>query len=361
MDKCPKENIIQTYKAKTKYIDVYPQDSSGTIDGVDFYDYYLYAKKYPVNPDADLDISIGATSVSGGKVRFNLYPPTTNLAAGDYVYQVKAVNPYKEAIIASDTFKIFESLETDYTVEGVTINPSVKIFTVHDLSINASVLCDPIWTSTSPSWLTLSPDNDVGDSSIVVTAYNPSLTNYTGQIVVTNIYGVSDTMDVSFYYSAFVFTPSAWTFTPDTSITVDVSTSAINDWNIPYIPSWLTIDVSYGTGPGSFILEASIVTNKTPEDVSALSTYSYETAMDVSFYYSTTLTVDRADPYPFNLDNSFMVLSIVSSILNIFPSTSSHLLPLLPYNFIITFNLGIKTSMSFPSTLFSSYFFANYG
>ena len=83
-------NKIIGFQNNSKDLVAIVYDSSGNLYDLSGYDAYLYMQKYPPRESNPLDVSISATSLdaSAGSILFNLSQSDTNLAKGDYVYEV---------------------------------------------------------------------------------------------------------------------------------------------------------------------------------------------------------------------------------------------------------------------------------
>jgi hypothetical protein len=314
------DNKLVQWRAKSHQIDVFLNDASGKTSILSECNGYFYAKKYPVDNSADLDISIGQYSkdISKGLITFYLLPAITDISAGDYLYevQIKDSNNHKITVL-QDRFSVSDSMELSYSDLPLSVIPASHLFTIWDESEDYSVTSLAQWETVSkPDWIEMSPSNGTSSTDGSINKSDSDLSNRTGSILLRNAVGNEAVIDVSFYYSDLVLNPSSFTFTPNSSVLIDVSTSDINSWVLSGIPSWLAYDISSGTGASSILLEASIITNKVKETIDVDSDYSYPKTLDVSFYFSSTLSVDSSNPFPFSLDTRNHTFTVTTGSLN---------------------------------------------
>jgi hypothetical protein len=282
-------NRIVQWRAKEKQVDVFVNDASGLIS-IDALDAYFYAKKYPIRSTADLDISIGHSSkdLTNGKFTFNLYTIVTDISVGDYVYEVvlddKSNNKFT---VVQDRFTILNSLDLSYPTPFASLSPDSYTFYPCDLSTRFTIDtgAGAGWTLTMPSWLTATPTIGAGSSSplIEVNTFGTSIPY--AQVIMTNPWGANLSVDVSYYVTSISLDISSFTFTPfNASTYAHITTGSINKWAITNIPSWLTVNPSYGTGDASVLLTADVSVLHSLVQLTADSSYSFtDPTLDVSF------------------------------------------------------------------------------
>ena len=302
--KSRKQNIIETYRAKTKYIIATNKDQNGTIVDMDAYDYYLYAKKYPVNPDAALDISIGPilTTVDAcdGTVTFGLYPFDASLIPGDYKYEIVAKEGGREITIIQDTLKILDTLVPAYSTGLAIFDPNSYDFTIFDTSILVEFFYSEIggWTSIIPDWLTINPSTGISSGFFALNLiHDPSTSQDDNVQFDISGYGIKE-MPVTFTIGPLAFVPADYVFNidaEDISLGLDVSTRSINNWNIVADTdlSWFTYDISSGIGNGTIDISLNIATFNgtvaTNKQITIDSSYYYTQTFDASVIISTPL------------------------------------------------------------------------
>ena len=109
----PYNNKLTGYQGNSKDVFCAVKDASGNDYNLTGYDAYFYAKKFPVNPDAALDVSTSAYSIdtSEGSILFSLSSTQLDLTVGDYVYEIIIDNGAGIVIsVVSDRLSLFESL-----------------------------------------------------------------------------------------------------------------------------------------------------------------------------------------------------------------------------------------------------------
>lgn len=316
------DNKIVQWRAKEKKVDVFIHDASGVVTNLSAYTACFYAKKYPIDSNPAMDISVGHYSLdcSQGKFTFNLLPCMLDLTPGDYVYQVNLINGDNTVVVLQDTFSLLNSLETNYTDFEIKLDPSSFQFTIFDMSTNLNIsglTPEHRWRITEqPDWLTFSEITGIGNTDISVYRNTSSLVNEPFNRSVFKINCNVAYFDASFYYSTLILSEYSHVFTPDTSTQILVTTDDLNSWYIPSIPSWITYDISSGNGVGTFTLNASTITNKSVESILVKSKYSETKTLNVSFDYNVSLTVDSSNPYPFTLENLNHTFTVTTGSLN---------------------------------------------
>jgi hypothetical protein len=106
-------NKLQGYAGNSKDIFCAVLDASGNAYDLTGYSAYLYAKKFPVRAEADLDVSIGSSSIdpSNGAIVFNLSSSALDLTPGDYVYEIVIDNGAGTVIsVVQDRLNLLKSI-----------------------------------------------------------------------------------------------------------------------------------------------------------------------------------------------------------------------------------------------------------
>ena len=105
-------NKIEGYQGNSKEVICFVEDASGIFNISDYVG-YMYAKKFPVNPDAALDISVNYTSkdTDTGGFYFNLSTTVLDLDEGDYEYEIIIDdNSTNRFTVTKDRFTLLKSL-----------------------------------------------------------------------------------------------------------------------------------------------------------------------------------------------------------------------------------------------------------
>ena len=106
-------NKLQGYQENSKQVICFVEDSSADIYNISGYAGYMYGKKFPVNPDAALDISINHASMdtSAGAFYFDLSTTDLDLVEGDYEYEIIIEDTSANRFtVVSDRLTILDSL-----------------------------------------------------------------------------------------------------------------------------------------------------------------------------------------------------------------------------------------------------------
>jgi len=289
------DNTITEWEGRSHRVSVSVNDSSGltAMDG----SAYFYAKKFPISANAALDISLGHTSYSNGKFTFDLerYWPDDyimDLSIGDYVYEIVYQKGDKKVSLVQDRFSILDSL-IEGASRSISISPSAYFFTIHDLSTDVTVTSAVPWNIDSiPGFLSFTYDNSLRTISGVITK-DSSLVSDSGKMILSIYNGRTAEFDASFYYTDLILSPSEFTFDPYNYIqTIEVSTGDINSWKLTGIPSWLTADISSGTGNATITLScSSTLLSEVLDQMDVSSLYSYDKNIDASFYFKSEISV----------------------------------------------------------------------
>ena len=362
------DNRIILYKGKTQYVNFYVIDASGSVgDIIDGYDYWLYAKKYPLTSSANVDVSVGplfSEKYPGeGRIKFPIYPYKTNeLDAGDYLYQVIAYDTLKseQFVIAEDTFKLLDSLVVDFDRIVAGVDPSLYNFTVHDRQYTQELFLSSgtTWTITKPSWLDLSPDAGSVSTDISVGINTDPIVDQSDDIQIDIASYGAINIPVTFTIRPLSTDSSVYTFdTLNVSTYLDVSTASDNNWTVSGIPSWITLDTSEGSGPESILLTASLDPASIYESFNIDSSYYYTITVDASFNILLTVSPDELvytgdyDNGPTYLDASSYDVSMNTITLNEWEVTSSpSWLTIEPSSGAGIANINVKVSTSIYQT-----------
>lgn len=312
------DNRLVNYKAKNHIINVFPSDASGQFD-ITNYDAYLYAKKYPIRPDSDLDVSIKYVQRdnSTGRFTFSLSPIISDISAGDYLYEVHINNRLSKYIVVQDKFVILPSLDTRYEYDpSIAASISSYEFNIIDSSIIFNIYSSNglYWGLTFPSWITPTPVIGRGSSSIFLESDLLTLMK-DGSIIIDN--ELQDlVIDVSFYYPDFEVDPESVTFDLDSStINLNVFTDINNPWSYISKPDWINLSVenSYGdTSVNAYFNSSTYV-----DDGSLVFDSSYnleEKVVDITFTKPSFLL--NPTSISFNLDSSVLDFTISTHSLN---------------------------------------------
>ena len=304
-------NKILHWRAKSLQIDVEVNDASGFVSTLSPYDCFLYARKYPfVSETNDLEVQMSGYNASTGIITFDLYPVSTDLEAGDYVYEVQIRDHINRITLIQDKFTLVESLDGgpgSYPTLPLTLSPTSYLFTVNDISTSFNIVTSPAWNLSAPSWLDVSGGTvGVGSKTIALEKNNSSIVNIPfAQVVVNNSYEVKN-FDVSFYYTTATLSPSQYTFSyNDSSTELSLVTSSINEWGIT-VPSWMSVEPSSGIGDASIVLTTDTSIIQTWEDVNITSLYDYDSSIAVMF----NVDVSAGPDYVFSVTDLSMVLYI---------------------------------------------------
>jgi len=109
-------NRLEIYRGDSKTLFVSVTDSNNAQMDLNGYSAGFYAKKLPIYRNSPLDISVGHTSIdaSEGAITFVLSSSDTDLALGDYQYDVIIDNSTGglRYTVVEDKLSILESLRS---------------------------------------------------------------------------------------------------------------------------------------------------------------------------------------------------------------------------------------------------------
>ena len=105
-------NKILHWRAKTHQVDIHVNDTSGLTQTLDEMSAYFYAKKYPIQEGDGYAISKQYSNYDADKgiITFDLDILSSDISAGDYVYEVAVGNDEYKVSVVQDKLTFVESL-----------------------------------------------------------------------------------------------------------------------------------------------------------------------------------------------------------------------------------------------------------
>lgn len=104
-------NRLEIFIGNTKTIFRPVYDTSNNLMDLSGYTAGFYAKKYSINPNANVDISVNGTVDPSGYLTFNLSTTDTSVNKGDYTYEIIISTTGKKITVVQDTLNMIESIK----------------------------------------------------------------------------------------------------------------------------------------------------------------------------------------------------------------------------------------------------------
>lgn len=307
-------NKLDIYKNNSDQIICQVKDEYGNIFDLTNYDSYLYAKKYPLkaNDNYTLKMRYSDIDIASGSIIFNITPGASNIAPGDYLYEVIISNELESKTVAQNKMTINKSIYDNY-VDEFDIAPTSFLFSPYDtsLALNISTPAGNPWTiGTLPTWLSASKTFGAG-TDIVYLYPDPSIALNQAQTTIRITTNSTLYRDFTVQYqfaTTLTSTLDDHTFTLDNSIyTFNIQTDDLNPWTIS-VPVWLTSDKVNGIGNDTVTLTLNDYTKTTQSGNIVITSY-YATGITklVDADLATTLTIS---PESFTFDPSLNHITI---------------------------------------------------
>ena len=110
-------NRLEAFQQNTKKIYCFVTDTSDNVYNLTGFTAALYGKKLPITANSTVDISINYASIdtSNGEITFDLRETDTEIAPGDYSYEVVIDNSTNgtHVSVVQDLFVLKDSIAYD--------------------------------------------------------------------------------------------------------------------------------------------------------------------------------------------------------------------------------------------------------